>query len=366
MQERPKNYAMRNHKSATRSFKNIFERLEECHSKISHNEQEFQEFQNSMELRLNTILEKIETSARPRSPAETLHVVYYEPAPIEQPVLRKFRPPPSRQQLREQAALETQRGNPSSENRIRIQSIESLYCKENVSKAFSQDDSLSSTATLEEEVQPQSNNKIIVHSIETLSFGEKLSPVQSIISTLNSKSKVHEERRDFCKYHHINAWLAKSTPDRSFKVKSTLSAMLHKEKLIATYKCMDERCSFTSTSSKFFTKHLGYHVSSLAPSQFLFLCPYCVFEGSSIDELIKHYEQHSNEKFQCAYCFFRSVSDCACWNHVMTHHTRKPMLVYECPLKEAEHDEKVKSRQRNGREENVSQLKCSSKCEELK
>lgn len=161
------------------------------------------------------------------------------------------------------------------------------------------------------------------------------------------------------KFFSLNAWLARTNDAHFEKNSSSLQKMLTREGLISTFKCMSTACSYTSLSQRYFERHLKFH-EEMKVTDFLYYCPYCFFKGESISSLMDHYMGHSNDKYQCGYCFYRSVSDHSCWEHVKTFHSRKPELVYECPLENVVDNQITQMRLLKSRSQNVQPLKCSS------
>lgn len=159
----------------------------------------------------------------------------------------------------------------------------------------------------------------------------------------------------------INSWMAQTQLSWYCKATSALKLMLEKRNLIATFKCMSKYCSYTTTSPRNFATHLGHHEAAADVMDFLYYCPYCFFKCDAISDLLNHYEKHMNDKFQCGYCFYRSVDEQSCWEHVKQHHPNDPPLVYECPLEEISLDDKAYSRLNSLRKKFVSPLQCSRK-----
>lgn len=157
----------------------------------------------------------------------------------------------------------------------------------------------------------------------------------------------------------INAWLAQKDPNRCYKQTSSLNRMKNRQGLIATYKCMARRCSFYTVSQRNFAKHLLHHESANSQEEFLLFCPYCIFKGTTSDNLIDHYNVHMFDKFQCGHCFYRSAVDRSCVEHIKTYHELESELIYECPLETAPNFA-INQRLVRCREENVKPLNCSS------
>lgn len=156
-----------------------------------------------------------------------------------------------------------------------------------------------------------------------------------------------------------NAWLERKAC-LCVKNSFSLQKMLSRESLICTYKCLDTNCSYATLSLRNFERHLKFHVE-IKVTEFLFSCPYCLFKGNSVSDLLDHYANHNHDKYQCAYCFYRSASDSSCWEHVKTYHNGKPLRVFECPLETAVFTDVTNMKRNSNRNKNVQPLNCSSK-----
>lgn len=156
-----------------------------------------------------------------------------------------------------------------------------------------------------------------------------------------------------------NAWLERKG---SLLIKNcfSLQKMLSRESLICTYKCLDTDCSFATLSHRNFERHLKVH-EEIRVTEFLYSCPYCLYKGDLVSDLLVHYANHNHDKYQCAYCFYRSASDSSCWEHVNTHHNGKPLRVFECPLESPVSSDVTYMKRNSSRNKNVQPLNCSSK-----
>lgn len=140
----------------------------------------------------------------------------------------------------------------------------------------------------------------------------------------------------FFEFRLINSWLASKNSSWSSKEMNCLSEQLLQDSLISTYKCMGEKCSYTTISEKNFKTHHRCHENSGKIQRFLLNCPYCFFKGDCSNDLLLHYkDHHRHDKFQCAYCFYRSVDPGTTWEHINSHHKDQENKMYECPLEEA-------------------------------
>lgn len=166
------------------------------------------------------------------------------------------------------------------------------------------------------------------------------------------------------KFHLINPWLARQKPNHCSKDSQTLLKMLTRENLICTFKCMAKCCSYATISRKNFSKHLECHQKAESFTEFLYFCPYCLFEGESILDILEHYRDHAYEKFQCGKCFYRSVSHESCWEHFKSFHLKdseSETKIYECPLESGPINKGTLSLLKSLREENVKQIVCTCK-----
>lgn len=204
---------------------------------------------------------------------------------------------------------------------------------------------------------------------------------EAVVKTENEEDKMQIKTEDFnddyceiddqeplssgeqstSKFHLINAWLAGYQENRCIKYSNTLRKMLKYESLICTFKCMSKSCSYATTSKKNFIKHLNFHEQSGESTEFLYLCPYCLFEGCTKSDIIDHYRDHDYDKFQCGYCFYRSATDEASWEHCKKHHRKNLNMkqkVYECPLEKAPDNNSTRSVLESAREKYVKKLQC--------
>lgn len=183
-------------------------------------------------------------------------------------------------------------------------------------------------------------------------------------SSMSHLAAIPNEPLPISKFHKINAWLARQQGNRCVKYSSTLHKMLTRESLISTFKCMAKFCSYATISKRNFNKHLDFHEKSGDSTEFLYFCPYCLFEGNSNSDLIDHYRDHDFDKFQCGYCFYRSASDESCWEHCKKHHCKNRQtenIVYECPLEFAPDNKATRSLLEINREKYVKKIHCPCK-----
>lgn len=196
---------------------------------------------------------------------------------------------------------------------------------------------------------------------ERINLGNDSQPANSTIN--DEQVKVREEKTDTevekPKHHTINAWISSKNPKWIVKNSTALKEMMTKEGLISTYKCMEVSCSYTTIAKKNFKKHLSLHECQTKPNKNLYCCPYCFFKGQCCDHLIDHYSSyHQHDKFQCAFCFYRTADSDTCWQHGLSRHSNS--LIYECPLEGAPFDEKAEARLQKKQKIFVKPLQCSS------
>jgi hypothetical protein len=185
-------------------------------------------------------------------------------------------------------------------------------------------------------------------------------PVNIDSTDMDAQPSVHQLQ--LAKFHRINAWLARNQGTWCVKFSHVLSKMQVKISLIATFKCMAKNCSYTTTDPNNFKKHLEFHQTKEDVDEFLNFCPYCFFKGRNFSNLIDHYNSlHQYDKFQCGYCFYRSADEQSTWEHIRRYHGSNPILIFECPLKNADQDEKTEARLKRKRNQNVKPLPCSGK-----
>lgn len=230
---------------------------------------------------------------------------YHTTIPEQPTVLKKFRPPVSKYKLREMEALAAAEASAEMTENVATTSAASLRI--NLPSPLELDSYTSSDSffSCSSEIQP--STPLLMLGIEVLN-------------------------NNIAKFCQLNAWLARKQSRWCVKTKSSLNKMLYKESLISTFKCMSRNCSYTTMSMKNFAKHLAHHEAESEVDSLLFYCPYCFFKGDSSVLLMKHYDIHQNDKYACGYCFYRSAIDQSCWEHVKSHHSQYPLIVYQCPL----------------------------------
>lgn len=86
-------------------------------------------------------------------------------------------------------------------------------------------------------------------------------------------------------------------------------------------------------------------------------CPYCPMEEKANFKVIAHMEEHCQNSFQCAYCFYRSIEVDSAILHHNTHHSGKPREILLCN-EEVEFDQKHEEQLKSNRDENIAKFKC--------
>uniref|UniRef100_A0A8W7P1G7 C2H2-type domain-containing protein n=1 Tax=Anopheles coluzzii TaxID=1518534 RepID=A0A8W7P1G7_ANOCL len=95
------------------------------------------------------------------------------------------------------------------------------------------------------------------------------------------------------------------------------SPMLDGESLSNLFKCMGSYCSFNTNDSCDMVVHLAKHDDSAG----IFTCAYCVMVCDKIIDLIDHIKKdHGQCRFQCGYCFYRSLDAANVLNHQQIYH----------------------------------------------
>lgn len=118
------------------------------------------------------------------------------------------------------------------------------------------------------------------------------------------------------------------------KSRQLCKEMLSEICLVAKFKCMATTCSYYTNDEKYFRKHLKAHSQFQPTDKSNFsMCAYCPFLGSGIDSLVVHIKSvHKYDRFQCPYCFYRTVVDFNVLTHMDLFHKMKPKSIIECNL----------------------------------
>lgn len=303
------------------------------------------------------------------------------------PVIKKFRPPISKHRLKtlsdadliSNASISTASAEILEEFYDALdepepcnQTCEGLFIVESVSLAVASEVIEDLPANLvsfhevgKEEILPipGESQKFIQEESKNFVQEESQKAIQKLLISTQKPIQLQPAAAKLPKYkpHLVNAWLARKQSDWCGKQINSLNLMLDRKGLISTYKCMVATCSFTTISTKIFLKHLKLHESAGGSEQeFIYHCPYCLFKGDSTSELLEHYELHIFDKFQCGYCFYRSVDKNTCWEHVTKFHSKSPAKVYECPLENIPVNGMKRMNLDYRRRQNLKPLKCSS------
>lgn len=138
--------------------------------------------------------------------------------------------------------------------------------------------------------------------------------------------------------------------------------MLTKNALIALFKCMKSKCSFTTNNTEIFLNHLANHQLDKEISEPKFHCSYCLLSEKDPKRLVHHINDvHSQDNYQCPHCFYRSREKESCYQHVLKHHRDLKTFVYSCPGRKPLESDLLMKRLKRKREENVTPIIC--KCE---
>lgn len=173
--------------------------------------------------------------------------------------------------------------------------------------------------------------------------------------------------------------------------------MLNKNSLIALYKCMGKKCSYTTDNPREFVIHMNHHEQKLFRQRewiekmfkldianaksdaekeslkakrnqeinkygdYFHYCAYCHYKGK---ELVHHINDvHRKDVYQCGFCFFRTCVSQTCLEHFRKSHSNKNLImIYKCPGQRELDIVKSKAMPRLKRKqrENVVALRCKS------
>lgn len=151
----------------------------------------------------------------------------------------------------------------------------------------------------------------------------------------NRTSELQKVEQKSCRIkNELRPWIETKASNK--KSPELVKAMQTNQALCATYKCMSSLCSFFTIDVGIFQQHLSLHVqyTTLDKENFL-LCSYCDFKGMSIEHLIKHFEVHIYDRYQCNYCFYRSCSDFNVLTHENNFHKGEAIVILEFPERKA-------------------------------
>ncbi|XP_052888830.1 uncharacterized protein LOC128297259 [Anopheles moucheti] len=116
---------------------------------------------------------------------------------------------------------------------------------------------------------------------------------------------------------HIKNILKPWTKESLTKCWDWCSPMLDEESLKNLYKCMGSYCSFNTNNTSEMLSHLHAHEDSVD----ILKCAYCVATFKEIHELIAHIKiEHGQCRYQCSYCFYRSLDSANVFNHQKIYH----------------------------------------------
>lgn len=127
----------------------------------------------------------------------------------------------------------------------------------------------------------------------------------------------------------IRPWLK----EEQKKDAAAATLMIEPNCLSGLFKCMQVNCSYFTSRSYVFETHLKTHFPE-NDGKGQFDCAYCVFQGSSTDEITKHIEStHKYDSFSCFLCFYRSASASNVKVHFRNHHSdlTVPIIVESIP-----------------------------------
>lgn len=152
---------------------------------------------------------------------------------------------------------------------------------------------------------------------------EKTSAVNDASQT---EDQIENSETELLYHETLRPWLNKRTKKQLL----IANQMKNANCLNARFKCMGSSCSFFTTMSQTFKRHLKLHELYTPNDKENYLqCSYCVFEAKSFEELLNHQGlEHLFDRFQCAYCFYRSFHDFHVVSHQNQYHKMKPRKIF--------------------------------------
>ena len=201
-------------------------------------------------------------------------------------------------------------------------------------------------------------NKVDLNRKKPENFWNDALPIHEVFKLINK----NQPKTKFFKFSAMQPW-EQTRPN--VKSKRACASMTSKNGLISTYKCLGKMCSFFTSNEDIFHKHLELHSRCKKDSlyDFFLFCSYCSYEAKTIDSLINHVKElHCSNQYQCPFCFYRSIEAQSCSVHVKNYHNEKPLIFYECPVKDTKNDvNKIKIRLLENRKTFVLPVSCSGK-----
>lgn len=126
------------------------------------------------------------------------------------------------------------------------------------------------------------------------------------------------------------------TNNNTIKLHSLTMHMLSDKCLTSLFKCMWQKCGFSSSDREQTISHFRFHkerealtckIEECTPIE----CPYCSEYFYSGTEIVNHIEStHGRSIFQCQYCFYRSVDAYGMSLHLDKYHPEKNAVVLIC------------------------------------
>lgn len=148
--------------------------------------------------------------------------------------------------------------------------------------------------------------------------------VNNIVVRKNLSKKSEANYLEF-----LRPWLRKP----STKNPHTTAGLLTSTALKATFKCMGSSCSFFTSDPTLFLRHMTFHDKFTPGDRVNYMtCCYCVFEipEGKPEDVVDHIKSaHGCDKFQCAFCFYRSCVDFNVLTHQNNFHKMKPRKIFE-------------------------------------
>ena len=165
---------------------------------------------------------------------------------------------------------------------------------------------------------------------------------------------------------HINfsllqPWLNKRSHN---KYAISCHTQLQKNGLRAKYRCMGSTCSFYTSEKGLYRLHLKRHIHNENNNIDTFLyCSNCIYSTNDIDKLVNHVTiVHRFDRYQCPYCFYRSVEKQSCLTHVEKYHRYNEKCIMECPIDDTPTNaEKLRDKLHAYRLKHVAPFRCPSK-----
>lgn len=170
-------------------------------------------------------------------------------------------------------------------------------------------------------------------------------------------------RLNVCSPADLMPWMNIKSLRKNSKFEVCYKKMLNKNSLIALYKCMCLRCSFTTNEAELFLNHLLQHKKSRSHKD-SFYCPYCLYKDKEPKPLAHHiHDAHMKDIYQCSRCFYRSREKETCYHHTLKSHKHEETKIYKCGSNEQSERDKIiiMDRLKRKRSSFVAPIRCQCK-----